>query len=92
MKLLRLCFLTNGQHLKLLTMTRVDCLSSWFGVGSIVLYWLKSDLTDCSQCINIGSILSETKKHLYGVSEGSAINPILLSLYTTPPAELSKSS
>ena len=42
--------------------TLLDCLSSWFGVGSIGLDWFKSYLSDRSQCVKIGSILSDAKK------------------------------
>ena len=64
--------------------TLLDCWSSWFGVGGVVLEWIKSYLSDRSQCVKIGSILSDTKKLLFGVPQGSVLGPILFSLYTTP--------
>ena len=62
----------------------LDSLSSWFGVSGVVLDWFKSYLSDRVQCIKIGSILSDAKKLLYGVPQGSVLGPILFSLYTTP--------
>ena len=64
--------------------TLLDCLSCWFGVGGVVLDWFKSYLSDHSQCVKIGSILSDAKKFLFGVPQGSVLGPILFSLYTTP--------
>ena len=64
--------------------TLLDSLSSWFGVSGVVLDWFKSYLSDRVQCIQIGSILSDAKKLLYGVPQGSVLGPILFSLYTTP--------
>ena len=64
--------------------TLLNSLSSWFGVSGVVLDWFKSYLSDRVQCIKIGSILSEAKKLLYGVPQGSVLGPILFSLYTTP--------
>ena len=49
-----------------------------------VLDWFKSYLSDCWQCDKIGSILSDAKKLLFGVPQGSVLGPILFSLYTTP--------
>ena len=63
--------------------TLLDSLSSWFGVGGVVLHWFKCYLSERIQCIKIGSILSDAKKLLYGVSQGSVLEPILFSLYTT---------
>ena len=62
----------------------LDSLSFWFGVSRVVLDWFKSYLSDRVQCIKIGSILSDAKKILYGVPQGSVLGPILFSLYTTP--------
>ena len=62
----------------------LDSLSSWFGVSGVVLDWLKSYLSDHVQCIMIGSILSDAKKLLYGVPQGSVLGPIPFSLDTTP--------
>ena len=66
----------------------LDSLSSWFGVGGVVLDWFKSYLSDRVQCIKIGSILSDAKKLLYGVPQGSVLGPILFSLCTTPLSEV----
>ena len=64
--------------------TLIECLSSWFGVGGVVLDWFRSYLSDHYQCIKIGSVLSDAKRLLYGVPQGSVLGPILFSLYTTP--------
>ena len=63
--------------------TLLDCLSSWFGVGGVALEWFKSYLSDHSQCVKVGSILSDAKTLLFGVCQGSVLGPILISLYTT---------
>ena len=57
--------------------TLLDSLSSWFGVSEVVLDWFKFYLSDRVQCIKIGSILSDAKKLLYGVPQGSVLGPIL---------------
>ena len=44
--------------------TLLECLSSWFGVGDVVLEWFKSYLSDRLQYVKIGSILSDAKKLL----------------------------
>ena len=62
----------------------LECLSFWFGVGGVVLDWFRSYLCDHYQCIKIGSVLSDAKRLLYGVPQGSVLGPILFSLYTTP--------
>ena len=62
----------------------LDCLRKWFGVGGRCLDWFKSYLSDHTQCIKIGSVLSEVRKLKFGVPQGSVLGPILFSLYTTP--------
>ena len=64
--------------------TLLDCMSSWFGIGGVVLEWFKSYLSDHSQCFKVGSILSDAKKLLFGMPQGSVLDPILFSLYTIP--------
>ena len=64
--------------------TLLDSLSSWFGVGGVVLDWFKSYFSDRVKCIKIGSILSDAKKLLCGVPQGSVLRTIRFSLCTTP--------
>ena len=62
----------------------LDCLRKWFSVGGRCLDWFKSYLSDRTQCIKIGSVLSEARKLKFGVPQGSVLGPIFFSLYTTP--------
>ena len=45
--------------------TLLDCLSSWFDHGGVVLDWFKSYLSDCLQCGKIGSFLSDDRKRSF---------------------------
>ena len=68
--------------------TLINCLSSWFGVGGVVLDWFKSYFSDPFQCIKNGSVLSnDIKRLLYGVPPGLCLGSLLFSLHTTPPAK-----
>ena len=60
--------------------TLIECLSSWFGVGGVVLDWFRSYLSDRYQCIKIGSVLSDAKRLLYGVCLGA--DPFLIIHYS----------
>ena len=51
----------------------LDCPSSWSGVGGVVLDWLQSYLSDCSQNVKIGSNLFDAKKLLFGVPHGLSL-------------------
>ena len=64
--------------------TFLGYLSLWFGVGAILLKWLKSYLTDRMQCVKIGCILSDAKKLLFSMPQGSDLGTILFFLYTSP--------
>ena len=46
--------------------------------------WFKSYLSDYSQCVKIGSILTDAKTLLFGVPQCSVLGSILFSLCTTP--------
>ena len=64
--------------------TLLDCLSSWFGVDGVFLNWFKSYISDRLQCVKISYILSDAKKLLFGMPQGSVLGSILFSLFTTP--------
>ena len=64
----------------------MDQLKEWFGISGSILTWFRSYLCDCFQSIKIDTVLSDSRKLIYGVPQGSVLGPILFSLYTTPLA------
>ena len=68
--------------------TLLGCLLDWFGAGDSALKWCSSYLTERYQSVKIGSTLSNLKKLLFGVPQGSVLGPLLFSLYTTPLSTL----
>ena len=64
--------------------TLLSCLQIWFGVGDFVLKWFTSYLTEHHQSTKIGSTLSDACKLLFSFPQGSVLDPLLFSLYTTP--------
>ena len=71
--------------------TLLDWLSSWFGIGGIVLEWFKSYLSNRSQRVKIGSILSDAKKLLFGVPQGSRSYTLFLIYYSPQHSHLKSS-
>ena len=65
--------------------TLMDRLKAWFGISGNILSWFRSYLCDHFQRIKIDSVLSDSRKLIYGVPQGSVLCPILF-LYTTPLA------
>ena len=57
-------------------------LSSNIGVKGSALDWIKSYLTDRSQCVYISDRRSPSHKLAYGVPQGSVLGPILFTIYT----------
>ena len=62
----------------------LERLSSWFGITSTALSWLKSYLLNRSFYVNIDNSKSSVFQLLYGVPQGSVLGPLLFILYTTP--------
>ena len=57
----------------LFDMIDLDCLSSWFGGGGVVLDYCP----DCSEYVKIGSILYNGKKLLFGAPHRTVFCPVL---------------
>ena len=62
----------------------LERLSSWFGISSIALSWIKSYLLNRSFYVNIENSQSSVFQLLYGVPQGSVLGPLLFILYTSP--------
>ena len=67
-------------------------LSSWFGISSTALSWIKSYLLNRSFYVNIENSKSSVFQLLYGVPQGSVLGPLLFILYTTPLSTLISNS
>ena len=63
-------------------------LGNWFRVSGKALDWFKSYLTGRSQRIKLGNCLSSRSDLSSGVPQGSALGPLLFTLYTTPLSSL----
>jgi len=59
-------------------------LSSWFGISSTALSWIKSYLLNLSFYVNTENSKSSVFQLLYGVPQGSVLGSLLFILYNTP--------
>ena len=59
-------------------------LKHWFGVSSTALNLLSSFLSSRSQIVVISNVKSQPNLSKYGVPQGSVVEPLLYSMYTTP--------
>lgn len=66
----------------------LERLSSWFGITSTALAWLKSYFLNRSFYVTIDNSKSSSYQLLYGVPQGSVLGPLLSFLYSTPLSTL----
>ena len=63
-------------------------LSRRFGVGGTALAWFQSYLGDRTQFVNTNGSTFERRVLQFGVPQGSALEPLLFSLYTSPLSDI----
>jgi len=59
----------------------LDRLQSDFGISGSALNWIESFLSNRTQRIYIGGVLSNNLQLKFGVPQGSCLGPLLFSLY-----------
>jgi len=59
-----------------------------FGITDDALLWLKSYLTERTQCVSIGSVQSNDIELCFGVPQGSVLGPKLFCMFSKPVSEI----
>lgn len=59
-------------------------LEEYIGLDGPTLNLFKTYLSDRTQCVSIGGVLSELSELMYGVPQGSVLGPIAFCIYTIP--------
>ena len=62
-----------------------------YGINGLALSWFKSYLSDRTQSVKVGSVLSHPMDLKFGVPQGSALLPLLFSMYTNPLSSIIRS-
>ena len=61
-----------------------------FGVRGSALEWIRSNLTDRTQAVNINGCLSSFMPLLFGVPQGSVLGPQFFTIYSSPIANIAR--
>uniref|UniRef100_A0A4W6FHD0 Reverse transcriptase domain-containing protein n=1 Tax=Lates calcarifer TaxID=8187 RepID=A0A4W6FHD0_LATCA len=69
----------------------MDRLENRFGISGVALSWLKSYLSDRTQCVSCNNTISAFSDVKYGVPQGSVLGPLLFSLYISPIGQIIRS-
>ena len=64
--------------------TLTDRLSDWYGISGQAQIWFSSYLQNRLQSVKIKDTFSDKVTLSYGVPQGSVLEPVLFTLYTTP--------
>ena len=70
----------------------LDRLHSDFGIDGLALLWLRSYLSNRSQYVKFGDHTSPSAALLAGVPQGSVLEPLLFTTYTSPLSDIIKNS
>ena len=65
-------------------------LSNRFGITGTVLEWFRSSLSDCTQFVQVNGACSASHVLEFGVPQGSALGPLLYSMYTSPLGDIAR--
>ena len=66
-------------------------LSDYLGIGDNALKFMKTYLSDRTQCVQINGILSETTKLICGVPQGSVLGTLQFCIYMLPIGSIMRS-
>ena len=61
---------------------------TYLRIASSALSWIKSYLSDRSQCVAVGSVLSDSQTLAIGVPQGSVLGPKLYCMFSKPIGEI----
>ena len=62
-----------------------------YGINGLALSWFESYLSDRTQSVKVGSVLSHPMDLKFGVPQGSVLGPLLFSMYTNPLSSIIQS-
>ena len=62
-----------------------------YGINGLALSWFRSYLSDRTQSVKVGSVLSHPMDLKFGVPQGSVLGPLLFSMYTNPLSSIIRS-